>query len=90
MYIHTCTHAHISFHSSNCNLLLLGPTLDAFARRHLWQRGLDYMHGTGHGVGSFLNVHEGTYYVRAYGAYIYSSITSYTYAELSLTHSHSH
>ncbi|EJT99300.1 Creatinase/aminopeptidase [Dacryopinax primogenitus] len=32
---------------------------DAFARRPLWIDGLDYRHGTGHGVGSFLNVHEG-------------------------------
>ncbi|KAI0727485.1 Creatinase/aminopeptidase [Fomitopsis betulina] len=32
---------------------------DAFARRPLWEDGLDYRHGTGHGVGHFLNVHEG-------------------------------
>ncbi len=36
-----------------------GPHLDAFARRALWEVGLDYDHGTGHGVGSFLSVHEG-------------------------------
>ncbi|MBV8912757.1 MAG: aminopeptidase P family protein [Acetobacteraceae bacterium] len=36
-----------------------GPHLDAFARRALWQIGLDYDHGTGHGVGSYLSVHEG-------------------------------
>jgi Xaa-Pro aminopeptidase len=36
-----------------------GPHLDAMARRALWQSGLDYDHGTGHGVGSFLSVHEG-------------------------------
>ena len=36
-----------------------GILLDSFARRPLWNRGLDYKHGTGHGVGSFLNVHEG-------------------------------
>ncbi len=36
-----------------------GPHLDSFARRALWQLGLDYDHGTGHGVGSFLSVHEG-------------------------------
>lgn len=36
-----------------------GPALDAIARHALWQVGLDYRHGTGHGVGSFLNVHEG-------------------------------
>ena len=36
-----------------------GPHLDAFARRALWQAGLDFDHGTGHGVGSYLSVHEG-------------------------------
>ena len=36
-----------------------GTQLDAFARRGLWQAGLDYDHGTGHGVGSYLGVHEG-------------------------------
>ena len=36
-----------------------GIQLDAFARRALWQVGLDYDHGTGHGVGSYLSVHEG-------------------------------
>ncbi|MGG5808847.1 aminopeptidase P family protein [Falsiroseomonas sp. CW058] len=36
-----------------------GAHLDAIARAPLWQAGLDYDHGTGHGVGSFLSVHEG-------------------------------
>jgi Xaa-Pro aminopeptidase len=36
-----------------------GAALDAFARRPLWEAGLDYGHGTGHGVGSYLSVHEG-------------------------------
>ncbi|TCS63532.1 aminopeptidase P family protein [Varunaivibrio sulfuroxidans] len=36
-----------------------GAQLDAFARRPLWEAGLDYDHGTGHGVGCFLGVHEG-------------------------------
>jgi Xaa-Pro aminopeptidase len=36
-----------------------GVRLDAFARAALWQVGLDFDHGTGHGVGSFLSVHEG-------------------------------
>ncbi|XP_030343492.1 xaa-Pro aminopeptidase 1 isoform X2 [Strigops habroptila] len=36
-----------------------GHLLDSFARSALWDCGLDYLHGTGHGVGSFLNVHEG-------------------------------
>jgi Xaa-Pro aminopeptidase len=38
---------------------LLGHALDILARTALWEVGLDYCHGTGHGVGSFLNVHEG-------------------------------
>lgn len=36
-----------------------GSQLDALARQYLWQVGLDYDHGTGHGVGQFLGVHEG-------------------------------
>lgn len=36
-----------------------GGQIDALARRYLWDVGLDYAHGTGHGVGSFLSVHEG-------------------------------
>jgi Xaa-Pro aminopeptidase len=36
-----------------------GAELDILARRRLWQKGMDYAHGTGHGVGYFLNVHEG-------------------------------
>ncbi|MBX9926159.1 MAG: aminopeptidase P family protein [Hyphomicrobiaceae bacterium] len=36
-----------------------GVDLDPYARRALWARGLNYDHGTGHGVGSYLNVHEG-------------------------------
>jgi len=36
-----------------------GSQLDSFARQFLWAAGLDYAHGTGHGVGSFLSVHEG-------------------------------
>eukprot|EP00166_Cyanidium_caldarium_P003355 ctg_325.g82 len=36
-----------------------GCMLDSFARRELWRAGLDYRHGTGHGVGAALNVHEG-------------------------------
>ena len=37
----------------------VGSQLDALARMHLWEAGVDYAHGTGHGVGSFLSVHEG-------------------------------
>src|SRR6185437_9860933 len=36
-----------------------GVDMDGFARRALWERGLDFDHGTGHGVGSYLSVHEG-------------------------------
>jgi len=36
-----------------------GSALDVLARQHLWMAGVDYPHGTGHGVGSFLGVHEG-------------------------------
>ncbi len=36
-----------------------GAQLDSFARQHLWQIGCDFEHGTGHGVGSYLSVHEG-------------------------------
>lgn len=36
-----------------------GKQLDALARAHLWEAGLDYRHGTGHGIGCYLNVHEG-------------------------------
>lgn len=36
-----------------------GTHLDALARQYLWREGLDFDHGTGHGVGSFLSVHEG-------------------------------
>ena len=40
-------------------LEITGADLDIMARRRLWQVGLNYNHGTGHGVGYFLNVHEG-------------------------------
>jgi Xaa-Pro aminopeptidase len=36
-----------------------GAQLDSFARQYLWSAGLDFDHGTGHGVGSYLSVHEG-------------------------------
>ncbi|WP_267396644.1 MULTISPECIES: aminopeptidase P family protein [unclassified Sphingomonas] len=37
----------------------MGGQIDAFARRPLWEAGLDFGHGTGHGIGSYLSVHEG-------------------------------
>ncbi|MBR1605514.1 MAG: aminopeptidase P family protein [Alphaproteobacteria bacterium] len=42
-----------------------GARLDAIARQPLWQEGKNYNHGTGHGVGCFLNVHEGPQYISA-------------------------
>ena len=41
-----------------------GTQLDATARLPLWQEGMNYLHGTGHGVGDYLNVHEGPHQVR--------------------------
>lgn len=41
-----------------------GAQLDAIARQFLWREGLSYLHGTGHGVGHFLNVHEGPQSIR--------------------------
>lgn len=41
-----------------------GTQLDALARKDLWRYGLNYLHGTGHGVGSYLNVHEGSHQIR--------------------------
>ncbi len=42
----------------------VGAQLDVLARRALWNEGLSYLHGTGHGVGHFLNVHEGPQSIR--------------------------
>ena len=41
-----------------------GSQIDAIAREPLWREGYNYMHGTGHGVGSYLNVHEGPHQIR--------------------------
>lgn len=45
-----------------------GAQLDPFARRALWEAGLDFDHGTGHGVGSYLSVHEGPARISKLGA----------------------
>ena len=50
---------HIAVASANLNKYYNGKLVDILARRHLKKSGLDYKHGTGHGVGFFLNVHEG-------------------------------
>ena len=41
-----------------------GTQLDILARQALWREGLNFMHGTGHGVGTYLNVHEGPHQIR--------------------------
>ena len=41
-----------------------GTQIDALARAPMWREGYNYMHGTGHGVGSYLNVHEGPHQIR--------------------------
>ena len=41
-----------------------GTQLDAIARMDMWREGMNYLHGTGHGVGSYLNVHEGPHQIR--------------------------
>ncbi|PSV45585.1 aminopeptidase P family protein [Photobacterium indicum] len=50
---------HIALASARFPKGTTGSQLDALARQHLWANGFDYDHGTGHGVGHFLSVHEG-------------------------------
>ncbi len=50
---------HIALATAQFPLGTRGGQLDTLARQFLWAEGLDYAHGTGHGVGSFLSVHEG-------------------------------
>ena len=50
---------HIAIATANLNNFFNGKLIDPLARKYLKQIGLDYKHGTGHGVGFFLNVHEG-------------------------------
>ncbi len=50
--------AHIAIATARFPKGSRGQDIDPFARRPLWDAGLDYDHGTGHGVGSFLSVHE--------------------------------
>lgn len=51
--------AHIAIASAVFPQGTTGGELDILVRVHLWKFGMDYMHGTGHGVGSYLSVHEG-------------------------------
>lgn len=41
-----------------------GTQIDILARKDMWREGLNYLHGTGHGVGTYLNVHEGSHQIR--------------------------
>ena len=56
---------HLNLSSTKFPYECTGLNLDSIARRPLWALGLDYNHGTGHGVGYFLNVHEGPNAFRA-------------------------
>lgn len=51
--------AHIALSCAHFPINCPSSSLDVLARNQLWQQGLDYGHGTGHGVGYFMNVHEG-------------------------------
>lgn len=60
--------AHIALSSAYFPQGTTGVALDAIARSQLWQFGKNYSHGTGHGVGCFLNVHEGPQNISSRGA----------------------
>ncbi len=57
---------HIAVTLTNLNKIKTGKKIDIRARRFLRKKGLDYAHGTGHGVGFFLNVHEGPQSISKY------------------------
>ena len=57
---------HIAVYQSNLNKHNNGKKIDVRARKYLKEIGLDYAHGTGHGVGFFLNVHEGPQSISKY------------------------
>lgn len=58
---------HIALASARFVKGTTGGQLDALARHALWQEGLDYDHGTGHGVGTYLGVHEGPHRISKVG-----------------------
>jgi Xaa-Pro aminopeptidase len=58
---------HIAIAASRFPAGTVGGQLDVLARRWLWAEGLDYDHGTGHGVGSYLSVHEGPHRISKAG-----------------------
>lgn len=55
---------HISLAMAKFPVGTCGTQLDVLARQWLWQQGENYLHGTGHGVGHYLNVHEGPHQIR--------------------------
>ena len=59
---------HIAVAQTNLNKINTGKKIDASARKFLNRDGLDYAHGTGHGVGFFLNVHEGPQSISKYNS----------------------
>ena len=59
---------HIAVVQTNLNLNKTGKQVDIKARKFLKESGLDYAHGTGHGVGFFLNVHEGPQSISKYNS----------------------
>ncbi len=56
--------AHIRLELAKFPAGAAGTQIDSLAREPLWREGLNFLHGTGHGVGSFLNVHEGPHQIR--------------------------
>lgn len=59
-----CLKSHIALATAVFPEGLKGHSLDAIARKALWDRGINYGHGTGHGIGYFLSVHEGPMSIR--------------------------
>jgi Xaa-Pro aminopeptidase len=59
---------HIAIATARFPIGTAGQALDSLARLSLWQAGLDYDHGTGHGVGSYLAVHEGPQRIAKWGS----------------------
>jgi Xaa-Pro aminopeptidase len=60
--------AHIALADIRFPLGTTGQALDAIARVPLWHKGMDFDHGTGHGVGSYLSVHEGPQRIAKFGS----------------------
>jgi Xaa-Pro aminopeptidase len=61
----SCLKAHIALATVHFPVGTKGYSLDSITRKPLWDRGINYGHGTGHGIGYFLSVHEGPMSIRA-------------------------